>query len=678
MSKDEYIPLSELIDAGAFGGRSVSARQRAARRWVAKLSSAYKRKINGEWQVSAAARLPDNVPVRTVRRLGCEPTLNGFRLPLAADTWTAADRQRFLDTHELLRKYDRFKTEFLKLPEAELVRLFAAQYDQWAADRKLKLSVRSIQRYRERVTPGHPRFDGNVDRRGRTAAQKAVESCSNDAWDAFLGLILRESKLSQAEAWKVIAIEAKGKGWNWPSLRTVQLRAKREIPKPARILAQEGPRKFAAACLPKITRDYNEIPAGHHWVADERTLDIMAKVPDERRGWRIIRPKLTAWMDMRSRVFVGWTIQARANTDTILAAFKMGAAAFGLPGEVTCDNGTDYKSAAAKSKKWDAFDKARVGSVYDQTGIAVHWAIPYQPWSKSIESAFRTVKNGFDKYFHTYCGGKPDERPHNLNQKLSNPDKVPTVEELSRDFREYIQSYHASPHSGDGMNELTPNLVMEQYRGQIRRCSQEVLDLLCARQVGPVTVGRDGIKLNGITYGQFSEALFPLQGQKVMLRIDPDRADVVTVCGLDGRPICKARNEQLSGSTQEDIRKAAQKRSRLKKTAREYLRGREFSLDSKPGQVMSLKRQAAEAAEAEQARQLPAAHRPNISVVRPDLHDDARKLADPFARLASKNEALPKEAAAVDWALLNRQDDDARDGVADVDPYSLLANTAAG
>lgn len=591
--------------------------------------------------VSPEARLPDGVTVKARLAVGREPDrLDGYRLPPGHADWNERQRRRFLDTHMLLSRWDDFRSARPKQVEERIVGAFAEQHGTWATERGLSCTLTALRRYRRRLDPNSKEFDGNVDRRGAKPAtpEQRDKVMPPELWALFSGLYLQQNRLSVAECWRIVKAQAARDRLACPSLRLFQKRVA-ELPRPTVVLAREGQRAFEASCIPKIQRDYTVIPAGEHWIGDERILDLFCRVPDARNGWRLIRPKLTAWLDLRSRMFAGVHIGERANTDTIIIALKHGAGVFGFPSEATIDNGKDYRAVGGKRcRKWADFDEMRLGTVFEQAGVRIHYAKPYHAWAKPIEPMFRPIKDTFDRHQPTFCGGSPEERPPDLSARLKDVMSVPTLDEIRAAFIEWLKVYHATPQSGDGMFGLSPTLVMEQFRGTVRTCSPEALDLICARLVGPLKVGRDGIRHKGILYGRYNEQLYSLQGRQVWLRVDACEAGFVTVCDQDGKPICRAENTALRSATREDIRKAAEHKGRLRKITRKALQGQQFLLDSTPGQVMSLKREAAEAAEAELRKAMPPAEPPAFSIVRPDLHEAAGRIAAeaPIDTLARK------------------------------------------
>ncbi|NLX21872.1 MAG: hypothetical protein GXY55_09400 [Phycisphaerae bacterium] len=627
-----WISLTALVKAGAFSGRPASA-ARQARRWAAALSPAFADRRGGDWYLSPEARLPNGQPARLLLECGPRPnTLGGLVLPPGADLWSEADRERFLNTAALLRRFDAFTAERPTLSLEACAALFAAdaQHARWAAERKLSVTYRAMARYRLRMTPGSSGFDGNIDARGRKRASDDARAatCSPDAWAYFQRLYLTLKRVPISEAHRETAAVAKAEGWAWPSLRTVQLRVQREIPLAEKVYMRRGEQAFRGEVVPKLRRDYSDVLAGTHWIGDERTCDFWVRVPCHRAGWRLVRPKLTAWMDARSRVFVGWTLGVLANSDTILAAFKTGAVAWGLPSDVTIDNGADYRAVGGRRARrgWNARDASREAAAFEHLGVHCHYAEVRAPWAKSIESAFRTLAIVIDKGQPLYCGGTPDARPADLEKRKRDVMAAPTLEEAIEATRVGLADYHARPHSGEGMNGFTPNLAMAQFRGPIRKADAAVLDLLCARLVGPVKVGRDGVRWQGVLYGNYDPALRRYQGEKVWLRLLPDRAEAVVVCDQAGRPLVEVTNARLRGVTQEEVRAAAQHRKRAMRQIRERANLVRTAMETKVETAARLKAKASMEAEKRTRQYLEPPPAPEVTLVRPDLTAAAQKI----------------------------------------------------
>jgi putative transposase len=116
--------------------------------------------------------------------------------------------------------------------------------------------------------------------------------------------------------------------WPWfGSIRRCQKWVEANISKPELVLNRQGKKAYDTLCAPYIERNPNQFAANECWVGDHHQFDFFCLD----RG-HVLRPWLTAWQDMRSRMIVGWTISSQPNQYTILNAFRMGCKSeFGLP-----------------------------------------------------------------------------------------------------------------------------------------------------------------------------------------------------------------------------------------------------------------------------------------------------------------------------------------------------------
>lgn len=453
------------------------------------------------------------------------------------------------------------------------------------------------------------------------------------AWGAFLRFRFNGNHVSLRQAYKLTAglgeMEHAGQAdWRWPSYQTV-LRAFRERVSPhEQVLADEGPYKFAAKCLPKITRSLEETPAGSHLCGDERILDFQARVPRD-RSWVRCRLILTAFLDVRSRFFAGWHIGQSANSDTILASFKSACETMEtLPDEVTIDNGKDYRAVAGRTRrtrKWAEFDSKRISSAFERLGVQVHYAIIRHPWSKIIESRFHAVAQGFDKFFASYWGGRTDQRPWDAEEwNDKNIELLPTEEEVRDAWTEFLTAFHGEPVHGDGAFDLSPRELLRRFFTDSPRIAQsDVLALACCRMHGPIKVGRDGVRLNNIIYGKLDQDVWAMQGQSVYLLADPVNADRVTLCDQNGVPICTAWADRNLGMTSDEVRAAEAQRRRATKTVRNYPDARDFLMETTHQRIAQIRQANTETkSEAETGKRPPAAMR----VVRPDIAAGAERM----------------------------------------------------
>lgn len=90
----------------------------------------------------------------------------------------------------------------------------------------------------------------------------------------------------------------------------------RSLPKAAVLMHREGDKAYGDKAEPFIERDFGQLASNELWCADHHQFDVWVSA-----GGKLVRPWLTAWQDLRSRMIVGWKIFAHdPNQDVILEA----------------------------------------------------------------------------------------------------------------------------------------------------------------------------------------------------------------------------------------------------------------------------------------------------------------------------------------------------------------------
>jgi putative transposase len=319
--------------------------------------------------------------------------------------------------------------------------------------------------------------------------------------------------------------------WPVPTYRSV-CRALAKIPPRVIALKRGGDEAYNAAASCN-TRDYSTIDSNQLWCGDHHRFDVSVEFDGKHH-----RPWLTAWMDMRSRLIVGWRIFLHdPNQDTIIAALVEGGRRHGFPHEVLIDNGRDYDSQALQGitkKQRRRGEKPIVDlGVFGNLQIKVHHAQPYRPQSKTIERFFGTVCERFSKLFETYCGGSPDTRPHNHQDQLK-AGKAPSLAEFTQAFADWLEAdYHARAHGGDAMDGLCPAAAHAANLKSKRVIGDDRIELVTMKRTPLLKVGRNGVVWRGLSYGRGE--LSALQGQQVFCRIDDSAIHQVHVYRPDGK-----------------------------------------------------------------------------------------------------------------------------------------------
>ncbi len=420
---------------------------------------------------------------------------------------------------------------------------------------------------------------GLVDGRGGGGSGATI---SEEAFELFKSMYLTQQQLSVKLCWQNVQFvnSRDERGWDVPSLRTMQQMVNERIPLAVRVLHREGLAAYEAKCAPYVQTDPDSVEPGQVWVGDHHQFNCWVRY----RG-RWVRPWLTAWLDMRSRKLVGWHISASPNQTTIMLAMKRGCERYGPPSACKIDNGKDYDS-----EMWTGTTKARrralgkgyldeqmVAGIYAMMDIAVTFSIPYHPQSKSIERFFDTADQQFTKTMRLYCGKDSARRPDEVNELLKRESEIQrayTLDTFAEAFAEYARVYDKTAHTGRGMDGRSPDQVFAG-RGTQRVLADGVLGLLLRVWSGELKVGKNGVRFKGLYYGQFNTELLLAQGRKVRLAYDPDdlrRVHVYDSATL--KLLCIAEQNQLVAYgepvAEENLRQAMKAKGRALKTVREY------------------------------------------------------------------------------------------------------------
>lgn len=500
-----------------------------------------------------------------------------------------------------------------------------------------------------------------------------------EAWGMFLKLKHSAGDPSIKDCWRLVdaLVRTEHRGdaaWAWPKYSAVRVHYKNNVHPAAAAITSQGPYRTEADFLPKIARSIEHWPAGGNLCGDERLFDFMARRPGA-RGWDRCRVKVTAWMDVRTRMIAGWVISPEANSDTILSSFRMACEAMGtLPEDVTVDNGRDYRAVAGKvrrDRKWDEFDSKRVLGAFERLKIETHFALKKQPWGKSIESRFNTVKDRFDRFFPSFWGGKHDERPWDA-EKWTNEfiERLPTVEEVRDQFEAFLAAMHEEVVEGDGMFGLCPRQAMGAYFSKSPRpLPADVLELACSRMFGPVKVGRDGVRHKNIRYGKHDMEVWRLMGKEVYYLADPVNAQRIMLCDDEGIPICAAFADNNLGMTTSEVRAAENMKKRAKRNIKKFHETRDDAIASNPRLIAKLRHQAAKLNQLPDD-QVPTPAKGGLRLVGSDsqLAAGVEKVkraagAETIKRLADANAAAQalNEFPSIDLRDLPTEPDDARD-----------------
>jgi len=319
-----------------------------------------------------------------------------------------------------------------------------------------------------------------------------------------------------------------------PSYTTV-VRACAKIPQSVSTYHRLGKKAWALTYEPILRRDYTDLAVGEMFCGDHRELDFFVKV-----GGKIQRPWLTAWMDLRSRLLVGWHLGLTPNSRTIALAFHHAVLACGRPAFVYIDNGKDYKSHALNGREVThgriQYD-AETQGVFGGIGTGVIHALPYAARSKPIERWFRNLSDRFDRDQPGWCGRNTMLRPEKLAREIKSGALL-TLDEVPAKLAAFIAAYNDREHSE---LKCAPASLWEHATKEIPDARTLTLLLMKSK---PTRVWNDGIHLHTMRY--WASELSGVIGETVEARYDP--ADVSRLYVFHQRALLCEAATAITGS----------------------------------------------------------------------------------------------------------------------------------
>ena len=355
-----------------------------------------------------------------------------------------------------------------------------------------------------------------------------------------------------------------------------------DVPEAVRILMREGDRAYYNKASVYTRRDYESIASNDWWVGDTYTCDTLTLGPDGKTH----RPYLTAWVDVRSGIFVGWYISFGGNSSqNSIYALRRGCLAHGMPNyNAYVDNGREYLTfdfggRGHRAKKVLANGEApfEPKTILDYMGVEMKNAIVQNSRAKLVERSFRNVKEHIMRLFPTYTGGSSEEKPEALKKALqrgaipTDAEFVQKVDLLISGYLNY-EPYYGSVPADKGKRRID---VYNEHLEHVRHVEPDVLNLMMLRTSKPKKVDREGVYLNirGKKVWYNCPELHSLwQEKKVYLRYDPDDLSSVRVYREDGSFILTAPRcdlEAAYGATQEEIARQQQLKNKYKRVVQE-------------------------------------------------------------------------------------------------------------
>ena len=210
--------------------------------------------------------------------------------------------------------------------------------------------------------------------------------------------------------------------------------------------ARHGRDRHSDAFEFHVTRDPLALALGECFCLDHRIMDTHVISPS---GARIVRPWLSAIIDIHSADFVGWVLRERVTSDGVASAFRraiMGFAlldpatgewiefpAHGVPQRAYLDHGKEFhggpmaQSTQARGGRFSKtfshtpkdlpLDQAVSETLFSALHIQRVTAIRYSARSKPIEPIFGSFATRVENLIAGHCGRNTLDKPQQLKER---------------------------------------------------------------------------------------------------------------------------------------------------------------------------------------------------------------------------------------------------------------------
>lgn len=380
---------------------------------------------------------------------------------------------------------------------------------------------------------------------------------------------------------------------SYPSIKTVARYVKYLMEQrgagSAHYLAANGSREWKNKKMLKGKRDATSLEVMEYVIGDEHTFDFWVQVTQPNGKIKAVRPKLVAWLDMKSRAIIGDVACIDANSQTLKESLikMLYSEPGGVPKILHVDNGKDYtaKTLTGQSRKIRnidfQFDAETVG-FYESIGILeVGRSLPYQPWDKPIERLFGTVCSKFSKWFESYTGTLTGSKTYAKRNKdvdgMLERGELLTMEEFFEVWTNWKENkYHKREHRGlkdAGESWVTPAEMFANGPHYEKAAPPREYAAMLLMKADTALVRNQGIQKFGTLYTDYE--LCHYIGKKVGIKWDIDDVTKLYVFDGEGRKICEAVSAELLAfgphCSQATLEKHMQNQKRQEREMREIL-----------------------------------------------------------------------------------------------------------
>lgn len=499
------------------------------------------------------------------------------------DQFSEEDRREIDFWIELIQRWREYRAMPGVISLAEVDQKFVTLCRLEHPERNISIDIL----YRKWRAVKEDNLKGLIDQRGKWRKEKS--DMDELVWEAFLYFYLSQNRHPVSKCREYTKLWAREKHPELydqiPSHSAFRRRLKWELSECTRILAREGEKAFDDKYSPFIQREYLHMQSNEYWIADNHTFDVIVVDKDGKQH----RPYLTAFMDARSGIFVGYYITYNPSSQATLYALRRAIKKYGIPIHIYVDNGREFLTLDVgglghrkkKKKKQEGVELVEPPGVFKRLGIQMTNALVCNGKAKTIERRFRDVKDHLSRLFDTYTGGNVLEKPERLKKVLKSGE-IYTDEEFKEIIETLIEGYfNQQPYDGQVTSDRGKSRmqVYNERLGKVRYAKEEDLYLMMLRTTRPHKVGRLGVTvpIAGAKLQYMNDDLLQMQGKSVYVRYDPDDLSVVRVYDLEDRFLMEVEQDSKTrmkyGADSDSVREGIRTTRSFKKAQKTLIEG---------------------------------------------------------------------------------------------------------
>lgn len=398
---------------------------------------------------------------------------------------------------------------------------------------------------------------------------------TDEAWEWIKDQYLIQSQPPLTLIYERAQKIAPEKGWSIPSIDTVNARLK-ELDHAFVVWRREGDKALAQtyACQ---ERDYSVLALHEIWCSDGHKADVFVK----NEAGEVFRPIVTAWMEMRSRRLLGWSVGKSETAHLVRSALHKSIVSCGnaIPRIAQMDNGMAYASkentGGAPNRYRFKVKENEIPGTMTLLGIESQWVTPGYGQAKPIEPFWRnvTAMAKTKEFEGAYCGNKPDAKPENFSEKNAVPLAV-----LLRRLEVTFADYNARGHRGNSMHGKSPDQVYESLlqTAVIRQATEAQLKF-CFLAGESVSLDPNNGSFKILENRYWSEACSGLRRMKgYSARYNPDNLSLPVSLFLNDRFLFEVPVIEKTGfNNKEAGREYARRKNSYKKSVKQLDQARE-------------------------------------------------------------------------------------------------------